>query len=272
MRAADCKKVHQIETVPQEKMVVLLCGRNRHVHLHPWGALDGAEPAFDVKLAETKGCQALSVGSLRPGGTAYMMAAVKRQVLCYEITRAKPYTRRMWEVQAPGVVQWLGLVRGRVCVGYPSGFALLALQSEVAPVSLVSPADPSLAFLAQQPLDALHAMEVGANELLLCFSQLGIYVDGQGRRSRTQELMWPATPLACSTYGCFCLLFLFFKLFLHLGLYTLSVYFFRLKLHLPDSVQRLWGWRIWCPHYRMGPNHFIKEGTQENKSENTVYV
>ncbi|GAA6095816.1 serine/threonine-protein kinase MRCK beta isoform X4 [Tachysurus ichikawai] len=199
VRAADCKKVHQIETVPQEKMVVLLCGRNRHVHLHPWGALDGAELAFDVKLAETKGCQALSVCSLRPGGSAYMMAAVKRQVLCYEITRAKPYARRMWEVQAPGVVQWLGMVRGRVCVGYPSGFALLALQSEVAPVSLVSPADPSLAFLAQQPLDALHAMEVGANELLLCFSQLGIYVDGQGRRSRTQELMWPATPLACSS-------------------------------------------------------------------------
>ncbi|KAI5090519.1 serine/threonine-protein kinase MRCK beta isoform X2 [Silurus meridionalis] len=199
VRAADCKKVHQIEMVPQEKMVVLLCGRNRHVHLHPWGALDGAEPAYDVKLAETKGCQALSVGSLRPGGSAYMMAAVKRQVLCYEITRAKPYVRRLWEVQAPGVVQWLGMVRGRVCVGYPSGFALLALQSEVAPVSLVSPADPSLAFLAQQPLDALHAMEVGANELLLCFSQLGIYVDAQGRRSRTQELMWPATPLACSS-------------------------------------------------------------------------
>ncbi|KAM9435959.1 serine/threonine-protein kinase MRCK beta isoform 2-T2 [Clarias gariepinus] len=199
VRAADCKKVHQIEMVPQEKMVVLLCGRNRTVHLHSWGSLDGAEPLFDVKLAETKGCQALSVASLRPGGSAYMMASVKRQVFCYEITRSKPYARRLWEVQSPGVVQWLGMVRGRVCVGYPSGFALLALQSEVAPVSLVSPADPSLAFLAQQPLDALHAMEVGANELLLCFSQLGIYVDGQGRRSRTQELMWPATPLACSS-------------------------------------------------------------------------
>lgn len=228
VRAADCKKVHQIETVSQEKMVVLLCGRNRHVHLHPWGALDGAEPMFDVKLAETKGCQALSVGSLRPGGSVYMMAAVKRQVLCYEITRAKPYARRLWEVQAPGVVQWLGMVRGRVCVGYPSGFALLALQSEVAPVSLVSPADPSLAFLAQQPLDALHAMEVGATELLLCFSQLGVYVDGQGRRSRTQELMWPATPLACSTYG----FFLgggfppSFKLFFRqLCMNTLSMYF-----------------------------------------------
>lgn len=102
-------------------------------------------------------------------------------------------------MQAPGPVQWLGMVRERLCVGYPSGFALLGLQGETSPVSLVSPADPSLAFLAQQPLGALHALEVGSSELLLCFSQLGVYVDSQGKRSRTQELMWPATPVAIST-------------------------------------------------------------------------
>uniref|UniRef100_A0A674CWD2 non-specific serine/threonine protein kinase n=1 Tax=Salmo trutta TaxID=8032 RepID=A0A674CWD2_SALTR len=198
VRAADCKKVHQIELIPKEKMVALLCGRNRHVHLHPWGALEGAESAFDIKLTETKGCQALTTGVLRPGGPACLLAAIKRQVLCYEITWAKPHHRKLWEVQAPGVAQWLGMVRERLCVGYPSGFALLALQGESSPVSLVSPGDPSLAFLAQQPLDALHALEVGTAELLLCFSQLGIYVDPTGRRSRAQELMWPATPLACS--------------------------------------------------------------------------
>uniref|UniRef100_A0A674CWG9 non-specific serine/threonine protein kinase n=1 Tax=Salmo trutta TaxID=8032 RepID=A0A674CWG9_SALTR len=199
VRAADCKKVHQIELIPKEKMVALLCGRNRHVHLHPWGALEGAESAFDIKLTETKGCQALTTGVLRPGGPACLLAAIKRQVLCYEITWAKPHHRKLWEVQAPGVAQWLGMVRERLCVGYPSGFALLALQGESSPVSLVSPGDPSLAFLAQQPLDALHALEVGTAELLLCFSQLGIYVDPTGRRSRAQELMWPATPLACSS-------------------------------------------------------------------------
>ncbi|XP_049913363.1 serine/threonine-protein kinase MRCK beta isoform X2 [Epinephelus moara] len=199
VRAADSKKVCQIDLIPKEKIIALLCGRNRHVHLHPWGALEGAESAFDIKLAETKGCQALTTGVLRPGGPACLLAAVKRQVQCYEITRVKPHHKKLWEVQAPGVVQWLGMVRERLCVGYPSGFALLALQGESSPISLVSPADPSLAFLAQQPLDALHALEVGSSELLLCFSQLGIYVDGQGRRSRTQELMWPATPLACSS-------------------------------------------------------------------------
>ncbi|XP_040920125.1 serine/threonine-protein kinase MRCK beta isoform X3 [Toxotes jaculatrix] len=199
VRAVDSKKVYQVDLIPKEKIIALLCGRNRQVHLHPWGVLEGAEPAFDIKLTETKGCQALTTGVLRPGGPACLLAAVKRQVQCYEITRAKPHHKRLWDVQAPGVVQWLGMVRERLCVGYPSGFALLALQGESSPISLVSPADPSLAFLAQQPLDALHALEVGSNELLLCFSQLGIYVDGQGRRSRTQELMWPATPLACSS-------------------------------------------------------------------------
>uniref|UniRef100_A0A3Q2Z650 non-specific serine/threonine protein kinase n=1 Tax=Hippocampus comes TaxID=109280 RepID=A0A3Q2Z650_HIPCM len=180
-------------------MLALLCGRNRTVHLHPWGLLDGSEPAFDIKLTETKGCQALTSGPLRPGGPPCLLAAVKRQVLCFEISRAKPHQRRLWEVQAPGTVQWLGMLRQRLCVGYPSGFALLALQGDSSPVSLVSPADPSLAFLAQQPLDALHAAEVGSAEVLLCFSQLGVFVDGQGRRSRAHELMWPATPLACST-------------------------------------------------------------------------
>lgn len=102
-------------------------------------------------------------------------------------------------MQAPDIVQWLGMLRDRLCMGYSSGFALLAMQGESSPISLVNPADPSLAFLAQQPMDALHALEVGASEVLLCFSKLGIYVDGQGRRSRTQELMWPATLLACST-------------------------------------------------------------------------
>uniref|UniRef100_A0A673MUI4 non-specific serine/threonine protein kinase n=1 Tax=Sinocyclocheilus rhinocerous TaxID=307959 RepID=A0A673MUI4_9TELE len=164
VRAADCKRICQIELMPKEKMVALLSGRNRHVHLYPWAALEGADVNCEAKLTETKGCQAMTIGTLRPGGPACLLAGVKRQVICYEITRVKPHHRKLWEVQAPGIAQWLGIIRDRLC----------------------------------QPLDTLHAMEVGGNELLLCFSQLGVYVDATGRRSRTQELMWPATPLACS--------------------------------------------------------------------------
>ncbi|KAK9411959.1 Non-specific serine/threonine protein kinase [Crotalus adamanteus] len=45
-----------------------------------------------------------------------------------------------------------------------------------------------------QPTEAICAVEISNKEYLLCFSSVGIYVDCQGRRSRQQELMWPATP------------------------------------------------------------------------------
>lgn len=80
VRAVDSKKVYQVELIPKEKIVALLCGRNRHVHLHTWVVLEGVETNFDVKMAETKGCQALTTGQLRPGGPACLLAGVKRQV------------------------------------------------------------------------------------------------------------------------------------------------------------------------------------------------
>lgn len=199
LRVSDHKKIHQIELIPREKLLVLVCGRTRQVHIQPWSVLDGSESGFDVKLTETKGCQALTTGVLKPGGPSCLVTAVKKQVQCFELTRSRPPQRRLWEVQSPGPVQWLGMVRDRICVGFPGGFALLALQGESSPVSLVWPQDPSLVFLSQQPLDALHAVEVGPDQILLCFSQTGIYVDNQGRRTRTSETMWPGTPLAFSS-------------------------------------------------------------------------
>ncbi|KAM6202029.1 serine/threonine-protein kinase MRCK beta [Rhynchocyon petersi] len=198
VRAADCKKVHQIALAPREKIVVLLCGRNHHVHLYPWSALDGAEGSFDIKLPETKGCQLIATATLRKGTSTCLFVAVKRLVLCYELHRTKPFHRKLSELAAPGTVQWMATLGDRLCVGYPSGFALLSLQGDGHTLSLVSAADPSLAFLTQQSFDALCAVEVRSEEYLLCFSHMGLYVDAQGRRSRTQELMWPAVPVACS--------------------------------------------------------------------------
>ncbi|XP_007886493.1 serine/threonine-protein kinase MRCK beta isoform X1 [Callorhinchus milii] len=201
VRAADCKKVYQIELIPKEKLIVLICGRNRHVHFYPWAAFDGSETSFDIKLAETKGCHTMTTGYLRHGIASCLFVAVKRQVLCYEISRTKPYYKKFNEVQALGNVQWMMLFEEKLCVGYPSGFSLLNVQGDGPSVNLVNPIDPSLAFLSQQPFDALCAVELSNKEFLLCFSHVGVYVDSLGRRSRTQELMWPAVPLAC-IYSC----------------------------------------------------------------------
>uniref|UniRef100_A0A8C5PPX3 non-specific serine/threonine protein kinase n=1 Tax=Leptobrachium leishanense TaxID=445787 RepID=A0A8C5PPX3_9ANUR len=198
VRAADCKKVYQIELVPKEKIVVLVCGRNHHVHLFPWSALDGSEGSFDLKLPESKGCQFITTGTLKKSSTSYLFVAVKRQILCYEIHRTKPFHKKFNEILAPGHVQWLAVFKDKLCVGYQSGFSLLNIHGDGQGIHLVNSNDPSLSFLSQQSFDALCAVEISNNEYLLCFSQMGIYVDSHGRRSRLQELMWPATPVACS--------------------------------------------------------------------------
>ncbi|XP_053783557.1 serine/threonine-protein kinase MRCK beta isoform X1 [Desmodus rotundus] len=198
VRVADYKKVYQIELAPREKVAVLLCGRNHHVHLCPWSAFDGTESNVDIKLPETKGCQLVVTGTLRKSAATYLFVAVKRLVLCYEVQRTKPFHRKVAELVAPGTVQWMAALKDRLCVGYPSGFALLSTQGDGQALTLVNPSDPSLAFLSQQSFDALCAVELTSEEFLLCFSHMGLYVDPQGRRSRAQELMWPAVPVACS--------------------------------------------------------------------------
>ncbi|PNI97179.1 CDC42BPB isoform 6, partial [Pan troglodytes] len=147
VRAADCKKVHQIELAPREKIVILLCGRNHHVHLYPWSSLDGAEGSFDIKLPETKGCQLMATATLKRNSGTCLFVAVKRLILCYEIQRTKPFHRKFNEIVAPGSVQCLAVLRDRLCVGYPSGFCLLSIQGDGQPLNLVNPNDPSLAFL-----------------------------------------------------------------------------------------------------------------------------
>uniref|UniRef100_A0A7M4G137 Serine/threonine-protein kinase MRCK beta n=1 Tax=Crocodylus porosus TaxID=8502 RepID=A0A7M4G137_CROPO len=198
VRAADCKKVYQIELVPKEKIIVLVCGRNHHVHLYPWASLDGSEGNLDIKLPETKGCQFITTGTLKKSSSVCLFVAVKRQVLCYETHRTKPFHKKFSEIQASGTVQWMSVFKDKLCVGYQSGFSLLNIQGDGQSINLVNPNDPSLTFLSQQSFDALCAVELSNEEYLLCFSHMGLYVDSQGRRSRMQELMWPATPVACS--------------------------------------------------------------------------
>ncbi|XP_067411120.1 serine/threonine-protein kinase MRCK beta isoform X2 [Emydura macquarii macquarii] len=198
VRVADCKKVYQIELAPKEKIIILICGRNHHVHLYPWTSLDGSESNFDMKLPETKGCQFITTGTLKKSSLTCLFVAVKRQVLCYEIHRTKPFHKKFTEIQAPGNVQWMTVFKDKLCVGYQSGFSLLNIQGDGQSINLVNPNDPSLMFLSQQSFDALCAVELSNEEYLLCFSHMGVYVDSQGRRSRMQELMWPATPVACS--------------------------------------------------------------------------
>ncbi|XP_042301869.1 serine/threonine-protein kinase MRCK alpha [Sceloporus undulatus] len=193
IRVGDNKKVHQIEFIPNEQLIAVISGRNRHVRLFPMTAFDGRETDF-YKLAETKGCQTIVSGQVRHGALTCLCVAMKRQVLCYELNHSKTRHKKIKEIQVAGNVQWMAIFSERLCVGYQSGFLKYPLHGEGNPHSLLHPDDHTLSFIAQQTTDAICAVEISNKEYLLCFSSVGIYVDCQGRRSRQQELMWPATP------------------------------------------------------------------------------
>ncbi|KAF7704495.1 hypothetical protein HF521_021567 [Silurus meridionalis] len=159
-------------------------------------ALDDRDTDF-YKLPETKGCQTLVSGTVKHGVRPCLCVAMKRQVICYELSKGKTRYRKLRELQIPGVVQWMALQGDKLCIGYQAGFLRYSLHGDGPLTSLLHPEDHTLAFIGQLGLDALCSVEISSKELLLCFSSIGVYVDCQGRRSRQQELMWPAVPTAC---------------------------------------------------------------------------
>ncbi|XP_039537681.1 serine/threonine-protein kinase MRCK alpha-like isoform X2 [Pimephales promelas] len=192
------KKVHQIELIPSEQLIAVISGRNGHVRLYPMTALDDRDAEF-CKIAETKGCQTLVSGTIRHGSHTWLFVAMKKpdKVIIYELIKSKTCHRKLREIIVPGSVQWMGLQGDKLCVGFQSGFLRYNLQGDGAVNSLLHPDDHTLAFIEQLSLDALCLVEISSKELLLCFNSIGVYVDCQGRRSRQQELMWPAKPTSC---------------------------------------------------------------------------
>ncbi|XP_067328650.1 serine/threonine-protein kinase MRCK gamma isoform X1 [Anolis sagrei] len=194
LQVGDCRRVQLLLVSPQAQLLSVLCGKNHGLRLFSWAELETPE-APGSKLVEAKGCQAVAVGLVCRGTTPVLCVACKRQVLCFQLTATRPPHRRIKEIQAQGYVQCLDVLGDRLCVGFPGGFSLYPLLNEAPPVHLPHPDDSRAAAVAQ--MEALKAVEVSLSELILCFSGFGLYVDGQGRRSRTQELMWPAPPLSC---------------------------------------------------------------------------
>uniref|UniRef100_A0A8C1UVW7 Serine/threonine-protein kinase MRCK alpha n=1 Tax=Cyprinus carpio TaxID=7962 RepID=A0A8C1UVW7_CYPCA len=193
VRVGDIKKVHHVELMPTEHLMAVISGRNRQVCLVPMAGLDGREIGKN-KVADTKNCQALVSGVVR-NSTCFCLA-IKRQISCYEVNKSKS-RYSLYIYQAPGTVQWMALFGQQLCVGYQAGFMRCSLHGDAPPVSLLHPDDPTLAFIRADNLDALCAVEISNKELLLCFSKIAVYVDTHGRRSRQQELMWPAMPTTC---------------------------------------------------------------------------
>ena len=68
------------------------------------------------------------------GTSTLLCVAVKRTILIYELNRTRTRHRRLKEIQVPGTVQFIEVVNERLCVGYPSSFAIYSVQGDSAPI------------------------------------------------------------------------------------------------------------------------------------------
>uniref|UniRef100_A0A158Q2K0 Phorbol-ester/DAG-type domain-containing protein n=1 Tax=Dracunculus medinensis TaxID=318479 RepID=A0A158Q2K0_DRAME len=195
-RENNKRTVEQIEYNADEQLFVAMVGvvKERHIRLIPTAALDGRDLKW-IKVADTKGCHLLTLGAGSSNDPHnYFCVAVKKTVLVYQIDRSEKRHRKVRDLAMPGHPQTISIMRGKLCVGYPSGFRMWDLADN-STTALVNLEDASLQFLNQTLYDAHLIINVSGyeqKEFLLIFSRLGVYVDAQGRRCRSQELMFPS--------------------------------------------------------------------------------
>ncbi|XP_035826923.1 serine/threonine-protein kinase MRCK alpha isoform X4 [Aplysia californica] len=199
---SEKKQVYQIELVLELQLglIVFISGKQRHIKLLHQSALEGHD-TDPLKINETKGCHTFCHGVIRQpqsGSSCVLCVAIKRTVQVYEINKTRQRYRKMKDIQVPGQVECIEMMSERLCVGYPSCFAIYSVQGDGAPMTLVNTDDNSLGFLVQNPIDAMLAVELSPREYLLVFNIVGVYVDNTGSRSRGEEMLWPAPPLAVS--------------------------------------------------------------------------
>ncbi|CRL04166.1 CLUMA_CG017277, isoform A [Clunio marinus] len=217
IRIGESKKIHQIWYVKSEQLLVVLCGKQRHIRLLPIRALEVPDVEW-IKVSDTKNCVCACTGIIRYGGqqNIYGLAiALKKQngtlIVVYEIDRNKQRHHKLFEFTVNVSVQNMQILSdGRLAVGHPGGFTAYHLQADAAKMPLVHPDNNLSHFLMYSSTDTWRVIEVNqqssqtdsddglaacdASEYLLVFQTLAVYVDQQGRKTRDREIMYPAVP------------------------------------------------------------------------------
>ena len=64
-RIGDGKKIHQVEYIPDEQLMIVLAGKQRQMRLIPVKALDQPTDTEWIKVADTKNCLTFATGVMR---------------------------------------------------------------------------------------------------------------------------------------------------------------------------------------------------------------
>jgi len=195
-RLTNSKKILLCSYSPTDQLVVVLAGKQRHIKLIPTRGLDEDNIEW-IKVTETKGATTFVIVPL-PSDT-FICVAIKKTLLIYQVNRKKTRYTFWREIQMPLNIQTLTCHDNMIAVGTNSNFVVYAVNNrEQPPLYLVNQDCPQLSYLTQNSIDGFTCQSVSDKEWVLLFAHYGVYVDNNGRRSRSQELMFPTQPLYVS--------------------------------------------------------------------------
>lgn len=139
IRIGEAKKIIQIWYIQTEQLLVVLCGKQRHIRLLPIRALEVPDVEW-IKVSDSKNCVAACTGIIRYGTpqNIYCLAiAIKKPnntlIVVYEIDRNKQRHHKLFEFSVNLAVQNMKILSdGRLAVGHPGGFTAYYLQADAA--------------------------------------------------------------------------------------------------------------------------------------------
>uniref|UniRef100_A0A0N4ZPT1 non-specific serine/threonine protein kinase n=1 Tax=Parastrongyloides trichosuri TaxID=131310 RepID=A0A0N4ZPT1_PARTI len=214
------RNVEKVEYDGEEQLLIVMTGptKERMIRLIPVIAMDGRDYKW-IKISDTKNCHDFCVGKGISNNSSChcICVAIKKSVFVYQIDRSEKRHSKVRELAMPGEPQCLTIINSCLIVGAPSTFRCWDLGTNNQ-TTLVNLEDSSLHFLnettntaklvidisginnSRSTLDISMSISNDQKEYLLVFQKLGIYVDGNGRRSRSQELMFPSPAINGFSY------------------------------------------------------------------------
>lgn len=141
IRIGESKKIIQIWYIQTEQLLVVLCGKQRHVRLLPIRSLEVPDVDW-IKVSDSKNCSAACIGIIRFGSPQntpiYGLAiAIKKPnntlIALYEIDRNKQRHHKLFEFSVNLNVQNMKILAdGRLVLGHQGGFTAFHLQADAA--------------------------------------------------------------------------------------------------------------------------------------------
>lgn len=179
-------RVIKIETLEEEQLIVVMCGRQRHIKLVPMRALD-CDTVNWIKMPETK--QATTFAIHRNYPQSFISVAVKKTLYVYEITR-KQFRYAPWrEIQSNAFIQTLNSSGPLIFVGTCSNFHVHNIMDRAGPpLYLINNDSSDLIYITQNPFEPLGCFQVAQDRWLLVFENHGIYVNSSGLKTQDTDL------------------------------------------------------------------------------------